>query len=180
MYCRTSVPCKGIYSNITDYRVVITTTQGQIYHNKPNRSVVGTDLPLADDYLLFEESVIWDMPHRRLPSKTSDAFPYVKNPCLPETCYTTFHPVLNTDSGFTDTYGNGGFGISKSGRPRMYIPEYNYTVNPFLTMGGVVIQNAKLVLGTYFQSVNQRRKMCCVRVGKMDESLMLYMSLYSK
>lgn len=140
----------GASSNITDYRVIITTQQGQIYHNKPNRSVAGTDLPLAGDYLLFEESVIWDMPHRRLPSKTSDVFPYVKNPCLPETCYTTFHPVLNTDSGFTDPYGNGGFGISKSDRPRMYIPEYNnYTVSPFTTMGGVVIQNAKLVLGTY-------------------------------
>lgn len=140
----------GAYANITDHRVIITTQQGQIYHNKPNRSVSGNDVPLAGDYLMFEESVIWDMPHRRLPSKDSDTFPYQKNPCLPESCYNTFHPILNTDASFTNPYGNGGFGISKAGKPRMYIPEYGkYAVSPFTTMGGVVIQNAKLVLGTY-------------------------------
>lgn len=135
-----------------DCRVILITRSGQIFHNKPNRSANGTDIPLDGDHLLFEESVVWDMPHRRLPSKTQDTFPYRLNPCIPE--FTNHHPVLNTDSSFEDTYGNGGFGISKTIagalRPRFYLPKQaTVNTNPYRTMGGVVINNGKIYIGTY-------------------------------
>lgn len=140
----------SISGQINDYRVVIVTKGGQIYHNKPNRSVNGMDDPQAGDHLLFDESVVWDMPHRRLPSKTSNEFPYYFNPCISEPIYS---PLLNTDVAYIDAYGNGGFGIQKTVSgikyPRFYITHNGTELSPFRTMGGVVIRPGRMWLGTY-------------------------------
>lgn len=146
-YKRGNVLAEGATN---DYRVVIITKGGEIYHNKPQRSIDGSDLPLAGDHLVFDQSVVWDMPHRRLPHISNTAFPYYKNPAVPEPAY---FPVLNTDGAFVDSFGNGGFGISKTEgsvqRVRFLIRFNGIDMNPFRTMGGVIVEPQNMWIATY-------------------------------
>lgn len=137
------------------WRCCLITNKGQIYHNFPNR-VPLTNKPdgdaIAGDINKWDESVVWDLPNRRLPSKTSDTYPYSLNPCLPDSCY-HFYPKLNEDNG----YGNRGFDvtISKtiSGKnivfPRFYLHKRGVENNPFFFMGGFETSNKIQVIGTY-------------------------------
>lgn len=100
-----------------DYRINVFTNKGQIFHNFPARAYGCDGVEQSGDMYRWEESCIWDLPTRKTPVKTTSGtdatlistgcYKYI--PCLPDVCY-EMHPVLNTDSGFVDTYGNGGFG----------------------------------------------------------------------
>lgn len=142
------------------WRCCVITSNGQIYHNFPNRTPA-TNKPDGDaisgDINRWDESVVWDLPNRRLPSKTSDLFPYALNPCLPEDCY-NLYPKVNSDNG----YGNGGFDITKtqivSGKsvnyPRFYFHKRTANNNPFFFMGGFETSNKIQILGTYRSNVD--------------------------
>jgi hypothetical protein len=142
------------------WRCCVITSNGQIYHNFPNRTPA-TNKPDGDamsgDINRWDESVVWDLPNRRLPSKTSDVFPYTLNPCLPEDCY-NLYPKVNSDNG----YGNGGFDVTKtqlvSGKsinyPRFYLHKRTANNNPFFFMGGFETSNKIQIIGTYRSNVD--------------------------
>lgn len=140
------------------WRLIVITSAGQIYHNYPSRSASSDGSAVSGDILKFEESVIWDLPERKFPS-TNVAATGVERyfPCLPSVCY-EYHPILNTDGSFVDTYGNGGFGISitktpKDGSvttyPRFYVPSRNPIQNSFAFMGGNEAGDKLTLIGTY-------------------------------
>lgn len=142
------------------WRCCVITTKGQIYHNFPNRTP-SSGKPDGDvldgDIYKWDESVVWDLPNRRLPSKTSDVFPYALNPCLPNECY-NLYPKINSDNG----YGNGGFdvySIQKVGGsyvyfPRFYFHKRNIGSIPFSYFGGFETSNKIQILGTYVSNTS--------------------------
>lgn len=123
-------------------RCCVITNRGQIFHNYPKKAAgLGT-------YLQFDESVVWDIHKRRIPSKTLNNDNYYLNPCLPDEAY-LLTPGLNVDNG----YGSGGFPIEKTmgGKKynRFYLHSRSSPCIPFWFMGGFS-QNHKLnVIGTY-------------------------------
>jgi len=135
------------------WRCCVITTKGQVYHNFPNRTPV-SGLPdgtaQTGDINRWQESVVWDLPSRRLPSKTSNVFPYSQNPALPDSCY-MFFPALSQNN----VYGNRGFGESTSQEvsgktvrfPRFYLHKRNH--NPLAFMSGFETSNTIQVIGTY-------------------------------
>jgi hypothetical protein len=99
----------GSANHTMGWRCVVITIKGQIYHNFPNRTPLAglpDGVEQVGDVNKWDESVVWDLPNRRLPSKSLDTFPYSLNPCLPITCY-DINPLINKDNGF----GNGGFDV---------------------------------------------------------------------
>jgi hypothetical protein len=138
------------------WRCVIITNRGQLFHNFPNRNPqpgLPDGIALAGDVNKWDESVVWDLPTRRLPSKTSDSFPYSLNPCLPESCY-ELYPAVKNDNG----YGHGGFEVINSQIvsgssiqfPRFYFfNRTSDTFNPFFFMGGYETSNKVQLIGTY-------------------------------
>jgi len=147
------VPGKG-------WRCCVFTTKGQIYHNFPNRTPNagqpdGTEQ--AGDINRWQESVLWDLPSRRLPSKTSNVFPYSQNPALPDSCY-LFFPALNQDNG----YGNGGFGESITQHilcqqvnfPRFYIHKRANQTSPVSFMGGFETSHKIQIIGSYSSNIS--------------------------
>jgi hypothetical protein len=142
------VPSRG-------WRCCVITTKGQIYHNFPNRAPSSGKPdgdPIDGDIYKWDESVIWDLPNRRLPSKNSNDFPYSLNPCLPDACY-EIHPALKQDNG----YGNGGFDIkttqSVEGKsvsfPRFYMPKRDLDASPISFMGGFETSDKIQIIGIY-------------------------------
>lgn len=137
------------------WRCCVITTKGQIYHNFPNRTP-SSGKPDGDaldgDIYKWDESVIWDLPNRRLPSKNSNDFPYTLNPCLPNSCY-NLYPAVKQDNG----YGNGGFDIEKSyiieGKsvsfPRFYMPKRNLDSSPIAYMSGFETSDKIQIIGIY-------------------------------
>lgn len=124
-------------------RLILITDKAQIYHNYPARRPDVEGFSQPGDIARFEESVIWDLPNRKHPSKTRDSEEYEKYfPGLPDVCY-EYHPILNTDNRFTDTYGNGGFPKytevdfegKKTKVSRFYIFSRNVLANPFHFIG---------------------------------------------
>ena len=95
-----------------DWRMNVITTKGQVYHNFPSRSTTSDGTAQANDYKLFDESCIWELPERWTPVKTNagaDAAliatgKYRYFPALPDEAY-SMYPAVNVDNG----YGNGGF-----------------------------------------------------------------------
>ncbi|MFZ4798009.1 MAG: hypothetical protein ACOYMA_10970 [Bacteroidia bacterium] len=134
------------------WRCIVITTKGQIYHNFPNRtpSVQYPDgLAQVGDINKWDESVVWDLPNRRIPSKTSDSFPYSLNPCLPQGAY-ELYPAINNDNG----YGNGGFNITNTSinntLARFYFHNRSSdTYVPFFFMGGFETTKKLQIIGTY-------------------------------
>lgn len=122
-------------------RVCVITDKGQIYHNNPK----GASSPA---YTKFDESVIWDIEGRRLPSKTVDNDIYQLNPCLPDEAY-MLTPGINVDNG----YGNGGFPLQKTmgGKKynRFYFHSRHSSCIPFWYMGGIAQNHKLIVIGTY-------------------------------
>jgi len=150
------------------WRCCVFTTKGQVYHNFPNRTPKagqpdGTEL--AGDINRWQESALWDLPSRRLPSKTSNVFPYALNPALPDSCY-LFFPALNQDNGF----GNGGFGASTTqlveGQqvkfPRFYIHKRVNETSPVSFMGGFETSHKIQIIGSYSSNTtpNSTSRIC--------------------
>ena len=149
-------------------RLCVFTDKGQIYHNYPNRGKDFSGYSKDGDIIKFEESVVWDLPERKYPSKNRDCseteyyFPY-----LPNTCY-EYHPRPNSDSAYKDLYGNGGFGISSkvqsSGQyvtvPRFYLHSRNINSNPFHFMGGCERDYKMTIIGTYRSNVEYGVRSC--------------------
>jgi len=147
------VPSRG-------WRCCVITTKGQIYHNFPNRTP-SSGKPDGDsidgDIYKWDESVVWDSPNRRLPSKNSNDFPYSLNPCLPDACY-EIHPAIKQDNG----YGNGGFdistvqtvGASQVSFPRFYFPRRIPGAIPFSYFGGFETSDKIQILGTYVSNTS--------------------------
>ncbi len=137
------------------WRCCVITDKCQLYHNFPNRTPQ-TDkaegLAIDGDINRWDESVVWDLPNRRYPSKTTDNFPYYYNPCLPETCY-DLYPKVNTDNG----YGHGGFEVTDTRSingatikfPRFYFHQRSEGSNPFFYMSGFETSNKVQLIGTY-------------------------------
>lgn len=143
------------------WRCCIITDKGQIYHNFPNRKRTPEfydGIERKGDIDRWDESVVWDMPNRRYPSKKSNDFPYVYNPFLPDDVY-AFHPSLNNDNG----YGHDGYNayckknIAGEAKyfPRFYIHKRCAKNNPFFFMSGFEISNKLHLLGSYGSNVNE-------------------------
>lgn len=131
------------------WRMCILTDKGQIYHNFPSRSTTGDGSEVTGDIIRFEESVIWDLPTRKFPSKnlSYDTSEYYF-PCLPDSCY-ELHPSINISY-----YGNGGFPkyLEKDGKifPRFYQPNrIDCNTMSFRFMGGFEPTEKLTLLGTY-------------------------------
>jgi len=137
------------------WRCCVITTKGQIYHNFPNRTPEPglPDGAVQDgDLNRWQESVVWDLPTHRLPSKTSDIFPYTLNPCLPDSAYILF-PEINQVS----EYGNGGFGLTTTQQvsdqsvvfPRFYFHRRLNGTSPVSYMGGFETSHKIQIIGSY-------------------------------
>lgn len=159
-----------------DWRLVVFTDKGQIYHNFPSRASGYDGVSQDGDMLKFDESVVWDLPDRKTPVKTTignDATLiatgcYRYMPCLPDAMY-EMHPAISSDNG----YGNGGFpsiyeyndrldgNISKK-RPRLFYPKINNNnANLFSWMSGFVQDKQVSMFGTYMPNdVDTGCRMC--------------------
>lgn len=167
-YTRRKTNTTEIYTGV-DWRLVVFTDKGQIYHNFPARAIGYDGASLDGDMLKFDESVIWDLPERKTPVKTNvgdDATListgcYRYMPCLPDAMY-EMHPTLQSDNG----YGNGGFdsyveyidrldsNITKK-RPRLFYPRVNSRdANLFSWMSGFVQDKQVSMFGTYMPNTS--------------------------
>lgn len=150
-------------------RIVIITDKAQIYHNNPARSTLFDSKSQLGDFLCFEESVIWDLPGHKHPTNSKNFDSEIERyfPNLPSDCY-DFHPVLNTDSRFLDSYTNGGFGKytfvnTKHGKKRVsrfYIPQRNLESNPFHFVGTGDKEYKMTLLATYRSNTRAGVRTC--------------------
>ena len=139
----------------SQWRLVLLMSTGQIYHNFPSRSTTSDGTEVEGDIVRFEESVVWDLPERKYPSLSPSAsgvetfFPGLS----PERY--DYHPILNTDPSFVDTYGNGGYGksITKNGvdYPRFFPtkPVAGISTYNFYFMGGNEYTDKVTLVGHY-------------------------------
>ncbi len=138
-------------------RIVIITDKCQVYHNNPSRKLDCEGESIYNDDIRFEESAVWDMPGRKYPTlndKPDSCERYY--PFLPDSAY-EYHPCLNTDNGFKDKYGNGGFGktsiVIVNGEKikvcRFYFPKRNIMSNSFHHIGGEESDYKMTLIGTY-------------------------------
>lgn len=132
------------------WRLVVVTNKCQVFHNFPKRDEDVEGYEKFGDITKFEESVVWDIPNRKYPSKELNCKQFETYiPCLPEACY-EYHPEINKKSKF----GNDGFSdhkICKDGNvlSRFYFPIRNAKANPFFVMGGYEPDYKMTVVGTY-------------------------------
>jgi hypothetical protein len=146
------------------WRMVVITNKGQIYHNFPSRLTTPDGEELVGDIIKFDESVIWDLSERRYPSANIAATGTERyTPGLPAERY-NYYPKLNTDATFVDTYANGGFGksITKSEvtYPRFYQPGRTTQTNSFGFMGGFEPDNKIQIIGTYKSNSDEAVIIC--------------------
>lgn len=146
-----------------DWRMNVIMNNGQVYHNYPARLTYADGQASPNDYKLFDESCIWELPERWTPVKTNIGIDadliasgkYKYFPCLPDECY-EFHPAINQDNG----YNNGGFPavLEKTNQDgqtvkfsRFYFPNRSggYQSNPLGFMGGFEPHPKLSVIGTY-------------------------------
>ena len=142
---------------IKSWRLVVITNKAQIFHNFPSRSKL-CDGPFCEsDLLKFEESVVWDIPERKYPSKLENCLPCEYYfPCLDDDRY-EYHPLPNDAQSFVDRFGNGGFPRTKkvfrdgfeTWLSRFYIPTRSKNTNPFSFMGGFTNDYQATTIGTY-------------------------------
>ena len=146
-----------------DWRINVITNKGQVYHNFPSRSTTSDGTAQANDYKLFDESCVWELPERWTPVKTkigADADlistgKYRYFPALPDEAY-EMHPAINYDNG----YGNAGFpavlektkqdgSTVKFGRFYFTDRSRGYQGNPLGFMGGFEPHPKLSIIGTY-------------------------------
>ena len=138
-----------------NWRMVVITDKGQVYHNYPSRAIGSDGAEVAGDVTKFDESVVWDLPvtERLFPSTNPAAVsPERYLPGLPAGCY-TYHPAISTDNG----YGNGGFGNSIVAGgityPRFYVPSRANNMHSLAPMGGFEPGDKLTLIGTYRSNV---------------------------
>lgn len=146
--------------NAPEWRMVVITNLGQVYHNFPSRATDGDGAEVEGDMTRFDESVIWDLPERKYPSNDTAASGVERyTPGLPAERY-NYYPALNADNG----YGNGGFGksITKDGvtYPRFYRGSNTSDTNPLYFMGGYEADSKVSVIGTYTPTVDDDYRTC--------------------
>lgn len=146
-----------------NYRIVVITNHAQIYHNYPARGVSDEGNSIAGDEYLFDESVVWDLPERKTPVKSTTGIDselistgcYRYIPCLEDDMY-VMYPSINRNNG----YGNKGFGATieykdrfsnKSvRRPRFFNGKRdNVELNPFRYLSGYTQDKQINMVGTY-------------------------------
>lgn len=183
------------YGNVTsiygkDFRVCVIFDNGQIYHNFPSFrndsdfyndvwAKIGTGaVKIEALFDKFDESVVWDLPGRKHPVKTTtgdDAAliatgAYYYNPALPDNCY-EFHPALNSPNGYGNTDGFGATnnvnnvsnGKNIGLRSRFWRPNMDDTFcNSFFYMGGFVTDNLFTMIGTYRSNTTTHPCRMCV------------------
>jgi len=142
---------------VKDVRLVLITDKAQMFHNKPSRRSDCDGETSNSDTFKFEESVIWDLPEKKYPSKNKNCDSTERYlPFLPDEAY-LYYPMLNTDESFKDTYGNGGFPkttyVKCDGKDvevgRFYIPQRKSLSNPFFHIGGEEPCDKLALIGTY-------------------------------
>ena len=169
------------YGNISfvggdTYRVCVIFNNGQIYHNYPscyddhdfyNNKWVDSEQTILVDSLFtkFTESVVWDLPNRKHPVKTTSGADatliatgaYYYNPALPDRCY-EMHPGIGEANGYGNTVGfsatNNVNPASKGTdiglRSRFWRSDIeNVNANSFDYMGGLVTDTLFTMVGTY-------------------------------
>ena len=146
-------------------RIILITETGHICHNYPNRAVDSQGTSLDGDEYMFDESVVWESPNRFTPVKTSEGGDaelintgcYKYMPGLSNAAY-TFFPGINE----TTPYGNGGFPATKTVTMkdgttktlgRFWVPARGWSNNSFDYMGGLVVDEALTVIGTYRSNI---------------------------
>ena len=156
-----------------NWRMVVITNLGQIYHNFPSREVDGDGTALEGDEFRFDESVVWELPERWSPVRTTtgnDAIliasgKYKYFPGLNDSAY-TFHPAINQDNG----YGNGGFPAyidkdnelhqtTRYGRFTQYRRDDEQD-NSFIFMAGCATHEKLTLLGTYRSNRAKQTRTC--------------------
>lgn len=174
-------------------RICVIFSNGQVYHNYPacmddcdfyNRVwAVNGQTKIEDLFTKFDESVIWDLPNRKHPVKTTtgdDATliatgKYYYNPALPDNNY-EMHPALNSANGYGNTIGfpatNSVNPISTGAniglRSRFWMPDRdNVECNSFIYMGGYVADNLFTMIGTYKGNMRTNPARICV-FGSQD------------
>ena len=161
------------YTSANEWRMNVITNKGQIYHNYPARSASSDGTAQTNDYKVFDESVIWDLPNRLHPVKTtsgSDAAliatgKYKYYPALPAASY-TLYPGINVDNG----YGNTGFPatITKTKTTggsvtlsRFWQPIRNsHEYMSFAFMGSYAPGEKLTLLGTYVSNTTIGTRIC--------------------
>ena len=127
------------------WRLVITTDRCQVFHNFPAKSQEYDGAISYGDITKFEESLIWDLPGNKFPSKNADCDETeYYNPCLPDSAY-KYYPS-EKDSKFPKTFVINSTGQKLS---RFYIPIRDRETNPFAYMGGFEPDYKMTVIGTY-------------------------------
>lgn len=153
---------------VKDIRLCIFTDKGQIYHNKPSREKFCDGFSKPGDVIRFEESVIWDLPDRKHPTNSVDGDACeCYYPGLPEHCY-TYSPCINSELGFHDLYGNGGFGKSKEvfidGKKKLCTRFYQYSrtlqSNAFRFIGTGFKNDKMNLVATYCSNVEEGVRSC--------------------
>lgn len=151
-----------------DWRLVVFTSHGQIYHNFPSQADGYDGENLTNGEYLFDESVVWDLPDRINPVMTTSGddatliatgkYKYI--PCLPNHMY-EMHPAINQ----TNPYGNTGFGAVKTytdgitgqetKRARFFIPIRNFdNADAFNWLSGCIQDTQMSAIGTYIAAYN--------------------------
>ena len=153
---------------IRDLRLCVITDKGQIFHNKPARNINYEDVSRRNDVVRFEESVIWDVPGRKHPTKSYATNEYeCYYPGLPESCY-LYSPVPNSDNKFVDKFNNGGYAkykiIIEEGQKKICSRFYNYSfqerANPFFFIGTGNRNDKMCLIGTYRANTDCGTRIC--------------------
>lgn len=144
----------------TEWRMIVITTKGQIYHNFPSRSITGDGAYVSGDEMKFEESVVWDLEERKFPTKSIS--PSAKEYCfpyLPNECY-EHHPPLNQVS----SYGNNGFDLTKTINGKTYVrfyrPFFATANNSFGIFNGFDKCDGIALIGTYTLNQTSGTRTC--------------------
>ncbi len=159
--------CVGPDKYIKSVRLCIITDKAQIYHNYPARHFHYDGISKSGDFAKFEESVIWDLPGRKYPSKEASNDMETYYPYLPEICY-EYHPVLNSSPQYKNVYGNNGFPkyktVSRNGENvklnRFYLYSREAQANPFHFIGGGEKDCKMSLIGTYRSNVDVGVRTC--------------------
>lgn len=154
---------------VTSQRLCVFTDKGQIFHNYPSRAKGDLEgHSLGGDIARFEESVVWDIPGRKFPSKNKQCKNYeTYYPNLPDEVY-KIHPISNDDSTYIDVYGNGGFGSScfveyqghECEVSRFYQYSRDINANSFHFIGTGERNDKLNLIGTYRSNVEKGVRNC--------------------
>lgn len=141
-------------------RLCVFTDKGQIFHNYPSRAVNCDGNSVCGDICRFEESVIWDIPGRKHPSKKMNGLDVERYfPNLPETCY-EYSPLPRSHKNYRDIYGNGGFDEYRECENGVRVSRfYRYSrrpqANSFAFIGTAERNDKMNIIGTYRSNVEE-------------------------